>query len=1205
MKIKKLEIVGFKSFVDKSVLHFDHDVTGIVGPNGCGKSNVVDAIKWVMGEQSPSRLRGKAMDDVIFNGSESRGPHGFAEVALTFDNTDGLTPPEYRDYAEITVSRRLDRSGRSDYLINRTPVRLMDITNLFLGTGVGRRAYSIIEQGRIGYIVSSKPADRRSMIEEAAGITKFKVRKAAAERKMDHTRQNLLRVGDILGELDKSLSSLKRQAQKAERYKRYRDEVRDLEMWIASFRYLELFGEERVVRTDLEVKSASADGGRLALRVKEAELEAERLETDRLGNEVEQAQNHTYRIDNEVRMHEGRIQQQLDRLRSLREREQLAERELGELIGQRDALVRERDGIATALEALEAAEAEAQSILQREASELERRRMAVGEAERAVANARGRVGDAEKRIARAEAVLASFAKRREEGHARLERMRSDREALVVRAEEQKQQATELSARLEGLRSGRAQTAARLHEVEQELGALRQEIRGSDAEVERLREANATKRSRLRSLRELQQKLEGVGAGVRALMTRYAENDEARQAKGVVGLVADRIECPPELTAALAGALGDRLQEVVVEGSEQGLAALSWLRNNGLGRATVWPRHPRRVVGHGGQSEPQSAGALGWLVDRLRYAPEDETLVRALVGDVLLVDDLSAAMRLQRDGVDARLVTREGDLVSTLGAVTGGAGDESAAHFLEMKREIRELETVVAELSGSLSTAVERHNDLRRGIAQRQAAIDAARNETHGAEIAIVKAEKDARRLEADGQESTRRAEVMARDLEHLEQALSDASDEESAASEEIASAQASRQEASGELDAAQEVHSERLRSVEEQSTLFTEVRVRAAQAQERAESDRGALNRLGRSIEELDQRELRLRGDVEEGAREQGRLSAELLFTREKLHLTVDSAMKAHEALGATRARHDGAREALGEGEVSVKQLRARLEGVASEVNALTLRSRELSMEVNHLLGQIQERHRTDLRQNLTTYHARPLPDREQRERAGELLRLIDRMGEINLMAIEEYEEKSVRFERLDAQRTDLEEALKTLERAIREMNKESRRMFKEAFIAVNERFKLLFPILFRGGKAELKLSDPNDLLSSGIDIIAQPPGKKLGSLELMSGGEKALTATAMIFAIFQYKPSPFCLLDEVDAPLDEANISRFAQAIRQMTDRSQFIVITHSKRTMEFTDVLYGVTMEEPGISKLVAVELRGENRPLPHGAGDQQAVA
>ena len=1205
MKIKKLEIVGFKSFVDKTVVHFDHDVTGIVGPNGCGKSNVVDAIKWVMGEQSPSRLRGKAMDDVIFNGSEKRGPAGLAEVTITFDNEDGSAGGEYRDYAEISVTRKLDRSGRSDYFLNRTPVRLMDITNLFLGTGVGRRAYSIIEQGRIGFIVSSKPADRRQMIEEAAGITKFKVRKRAAERKMDQTRSNLLRVGDILGELEKSLSSLKRQAQKAERYKRYRDEVRDLELYVASFRYLELFNETRLVRDALTSSSAAEEGARLALRVREAEVEAERQRVGELGDRVDRAQNEAFALDNQVRMLEGQIQQLLDRLKALREREQLAERELGELVGQRTALTAERASLAAALDELEQAEEEAEAILAREAQELERRRLAVAEAESAVSSARGRVADADRRTARAAAVLAGFERRREEGRARLERLRSDREQLEQRLVELGQEREEVEARLEGLRSGRQQTAERKDQVERELGELRGRIRESDALLEELRDELAQRRSRLRSLRELQQRFEGVGAGVRALMTRFGDDADARRQKGLVGLVADQIECPAEYTAALAGALGERLQEVVVDRMESGLDALAYLREEARGRATLVPRRPRRVVG-ARRPLPKRDGVVGRLSDLVSCAPEDEMLVRHLLGDVVVVRDLHAALALFEEGVlEAEMVTLEGERVSPDGGLTGGQGDEQGAHMLEMKREMRELESVVAELDARLTEAVEEHGQLRRGIAQRQAEIDAARTQAHDAEIGIVKAEKDLRRADEEAAQTARRVEQAGEEIDRLAAALEEADEEEQGAREEIEGARKARDEASEELDAATQVHQQRQQSVEEQAARVTEVRVRAAQAKERAESDRGALERLTRSIAELDQREVRLRGDVADGAREQGRISAEVLQARASLHDTVGAAMEAHERLGAARERHETLRLELGTNEATLKQLRGQIDEVAGRVGDLTLRDRELSMELEHLLEQVEERHRVRVEDVLVDYHDRELPDAQVRERVSELLRLIERMGAINLTAIEEYEEKSQRFEYLSGQKEDLEEALRKLEKAIREMNRESRRMFKEAFVAINERFKRIFPELFRGGKAELKLSDPSNLLESGIDIIAQPPGKKLGSLELMSGGEKALTAVAMIFAIFQYKPSPFCLLDEVDAPLDEANISRFAQAIRQMTDRSQFIVITHSKRTMEYTDVLYGVTMEQPGISKLVRVELRGEHRPVPGLDEGSAAVA
>ncbi len=1204
MKIKKLEIVGFKSFVEQTIVHFDHDVTGIVGPNGCGKSNVVDAIKWVMGEQSPSRLRGKAMDDVIFNGSESRGPHGFAEVSITFDNTDGLTPPEYRDYAEIQVTRRLDRSGRSDYSINRTPVRLMDITNLFLGTGVGRRAYSIIEQGRIGFIVSSKPADRRGMIEEAAGITKFKVRKRAAERKMDQTRQNLVRIGDILGELEKSLSSLKRQAQKAERYTKYRDEVRDLELYVASFKWFELDGTLRMIRGSLHTEQAQEEGARLGLRVREAEVEVERLGVQSLGDAVESDQNRAYELDNRVRVLEGQIQQFVDRLTALREREDLAERELSELVQQRESLEIERASLAAALHELEEVESQAKELFERENAELERRRLAIAEAERAVNNARARVGDAETRRARAEAVLAGFERRRAEGRERLTGMRTQKEQLEQKVIELGQERDSFAIRMEALRSGKAQTSARRDEVQAELDELRRKIRESDADLQKLRDHLAEKRSRLRSLREVQQRFEGVGAGVRALMTHYAGDDESRRARGVVGLVADRLQVPAEWTEALAGALGDRLQEIVVEDPTRALEAAQFLAEQQAGRATLVPRRPRRTAG-ARRPLPQSEGVLGRLADLVESAPEDETLVRHLLGEFVVVEDLATALRLHRAGVEDVLVTRSGELLAPDGTFTGGAGDEAGAHLLSMKREIRQLETQVAELDATLGDAVTLHGELRRGIAQRQAEIDAARTEAHDAEIAIVKAEKDLRRADEEGKATSNRAIELGDQIDSLATALDEAGEEEASAKEEIAEARQAGEDANQELDAAQAIYGERKASVEEQNARVTELRVRAAQARERAESDRGALERLTRSVEELDNREARLRGDVLESAQEQGRVTGELYGARETMAVALGQAMEARDQVARARARFESARQVLGDSEVGIKQLRERVEHLGRSAQNLALQEREFALELTHLLEQVQERHRVDVRHVLCDYHARPLPTSEIKQRVSELLRLIERMGQINLLAIEEYDEKSTRYEYLKGQDEDLQQALRTLDKAIREMNRESKRMFKEAFVAINERFKRIFPELFRGGSAELKLSDPNDILESGIEIVAQPPGKRLGSLELMSGGEKALTAVAMIFAIFQYKPSPFCLLDEVDAPLDEANISRFAQAIRQMTDRSQFIVITHSKRTMEYTDVLYGVTMQEPGISSLVSVELRGEQRPLPEKPDADVAVA
>jgi chromosome segregation protein len=1189
VKIKKLQIAGFKSFVDPTTVHFDHDITCVVGPNGCGKSNIVDAIKWCMGEQSPSRLRGKHMEDVIFSGAEGRGPHGFAEVTLTFDNSDGIAPPEYSEYEEIQVTRRLDRQGRSDYLINRTPVRLLDITNLFLGTGVGKRAYSIIEQGRIGFIVTSKPEDRRTMIEEAAGISKFKLSKRAAERKMDQTRQNLLRVTDIIGELERSLASLKRQAQKAERYKRYKKEMRDLDLWVASHRFLELRGQAGSVSASLTEASEAVQSSRRDLVAREASVEAERVSLQRIGTDVERGQAEAYELDNSVRQLEGLIRQQQDRQSALVERKELASRELDQLEEQRHALQQDVSRVRLSLGDLEDLETQSGRLLAEVEQELEARKNTAKEAEVALTNARARLSDGQAHVAGAEAVMKGYESRREETRTRLSRLKEELELLASREVELRQRRGEHEARIAGLRSGRTATAERQNEIETLLASQKAALLEVDGEVEALREKAAITRSRLESLNEIHERFEGVGAGAQAVMTEYAS-----EGSGLVGLVADRVECAPEHTRALGAALGGSLEYLLVENTEAAVSAAGYLAREQKGRATFLPRSPSgaaRVV----PPFPSGMDIVGPLASMVRYGTSDADWVRSLLYDTLVVETLDTASRLHREGFQGKLVTLDGQALLPNGAVVGGAEDESAEHLLRLKREIRELAEADAAHTAALERATTEQGALRASIAERQAAIDSARTEAHDTELEILGAERDAHLVEAELRRIDERREEIAGVEHEARAALSQIDVDEANTRRELGDAERHVNEASEGVRVAESVLAERRRVVEEQASRATEVKVQATQSRERADRERSMLAQLDRSLAELNAREDRLREDVAIADRDRGQAAGRILLHQGRLGENAHDASVARDRLAALRGEFDAAQLELGESEVQLKELRTVIDERSSALNELTVRERELALSLEHLEEQVADKHRVELAYVLGDYHARSIPGPEDTARAEELQRLIDRMGEINLTAIEEYEENAQRYEYLTSQRSDLEEALSKLEKAIRQMNRESRAMFRESFAAINERFKRIYPMLFRGGKAELRLTDPHDMLETGVEIYAQPPGKRLGSLELMSGGEKALTAVALIFAIFQYKPSPFCLLDEVDAPLDEANIGRFAEAIQQMTDRSQFIVITHSKRTMEFADVLYGVTMEQPGVSKLVSVELRGEKRPVP----------
>lgn len=1182
MKIRMLELQGFKSFVDRTVLAFDHDVTAVVGPNGCGKSNTVDAIRWCMGEQSARHLRGRAMEDVIFNGSDSRPAHGFAEVTLVFDNRDGMAPAEYSAYTELAVTRRLSRDGASDYFINRTPVRLMDVTNLFLGTGAGTKAYSIVEQGRVGLIVTSKAEDRRALIEEASGITRFKARRKLAERRLELTRQNLTRVGDLLTELEKGLATLERQAQRAQKFKKLRAEQRELDLWISSAKFCELVTVGERTREEIVKSEAALEGVSCAVTRLDAETALCRRELFDAEVSLESAQGRAFTADNEVRSLDAEIKRVKDRVEAGRKRAGDAERDLGEISRMAEVLGKEREGLKRDLEGAAEQEAEALerlSITEEHWAEVRELQAAV---EAGLRSQREVSLRAERELATAEATRMAVARRLREAEERSAKAKQEARAIERRAEAIMVEVEGAQETLERLKDRREVLGERLSEMSAEVGPLRHETAECEKRVQSCQRERERGAARLGALREVLRRHEGVAKGVRALLD---GRDTA-----VKGLLSDGLAAEGELARATAAALGERWQDVRVEGRDDAVRLVTGLRAEKKGRAAVvFHAHTETDTS---TECPRGPGVRGKLLELLAMEL-DETLTMALE-NVVVCESLAsavAALESTHNGSKWRFVTVDGELLEASGRLVGGVAETAGEGIFQTQAELRVLGPKVEALDVELEEESLRLDGLKaraRGLAE---SIEAAKVDLHAQELAIVRAERDARAHEAELAQGKLRLVGLGHELAACEKSLTEAMNEDLALDRVAESARAAKRAAVEGLAAGEQELEGYKSEVERAGTRVTDAKVIAARARERANGARNAATRLERSVDELGVRRERLTAEItalgvseREGVERIETLDAQILAA-------ISTAESLRESVALLRSVYETAKTSVGELEARTKSVREERERLQVTVARAYAKAREETLAMEHLVSTVAERHGVALAEVVDGFRDREAPAERERERWVELGRAIERLGEVNLTAIEEYEAQSRRREFFATQKADIELAVGRLEAAIGAMNKESRRRFRETFDAVNEHFKVLFPRLFRGGKGELQMSGSDDLLECGVEIVAQPPGKKLISLEAMSGGEKTLTAVTLLFALFLHKPSPFCLLDEVEAALDEANVTRLVELVRELTDRSQFILITHNKRTMAMADVLYGITMQEPGVSKMVSVKVRKDD--------------
>lgn len=1236
MYLKTLEIHGFKSFADKTVFEFAEGVTGIVGPNGCGKSNVVDAIRWVLGETSAKALRGGEMADVIFNGTEKRKPLGMAEVTLTMADCEQALKV---DYNEVSITRRVFRDGKSEYRINNTLCRLKDIHDMLMDTGIGRTAYSIMAQGQIDQILSSKPEERRAVFEEAAGITKFKREKKEALRKLEYTEANLLRVSDVLAEQERRMNSLKRQVAKARRYQALAADTRVLDTHLGHKKFVELTAERdelmvsirglEVRDTELEMqlpaKEQAVAEARAAARTFEGELAELRGRLNEHRNALNSAEGRMAFNEERKAELESRIRQNHEDIFSTREK--LAQQEFdfiaaNESLDQLSRLIAEKE--------LQLAEQETRTQGTRE----ERERI-----ESALRETRGEAN-------RTQTLIATLQAKIESALAQLEGTRE--RARQLADEEQR-----LNLELEEFRAEQSRIASEVETTGAQLGELEEAFRSSERSYQHTRgdldaartaaiESNrilAQRSARFEAVRQLVESGEGFEKGTQNVLQGLGEPEQFKP--GIHGALASFIEADNSCARAIEAALGAHLHAVLVQDQAAAEAIIERLTEKQLGVAAILPES---FVPHakGTQMEALPEGATAWALDRIKSDKRISGVIERLLERVLIVPNLSTALRLRPNHPGVTFVTLAGVMLGGEGMLRGGAAKEGTTSVLELRNELRSLEAEVASLTAA-------DEAVRNRVSELEANLERLREEVEVSRERLQRQKVELSTLQGQLSLATREVENFETKAENVRWERGELENRERSAAE-------GREQMEGELASSRErlealeTETRRLQSEAESavhreqqlnvtlSELRTELAVERRAKQAAEEQQKPMEARLSELREVSIRRETEIESfnqRIEGAIAENARLAEECETHRaevEDLQVEIESRAAgraelleaieiAETQLAAVRRDHAKIAEQKGREEIAATKLDLRLENLTNSIQErYQVDLSTFEPDAHALLASIASQKALQARngrQMIVEADASDQSDEEEMptvvvdgtsdddieipgDTTGEpdwnfvetivtdIKRRLDAMGPVNLDAIEEFEELEERYNFLRNQHDDLVSSKTELLEVIERINTETQRLFAETFAQVRVNFQTMFKELFgEKGQADLTLLDENDPLESGIEVIAKPPGKKLQSITLLSGGERSMTAVALLFSIYMIKPSPFCVLDELDAPLDESNIGRFVKVLDRFIDRSQFIIVTHSKRTMARADVMYGVTMEEFGVSKPVGMRL------------------
>jgi len=1183
MYLKRLELQGFKSFADKTVLEFMPGITTVIGPNGSGKSNISDSIRWVLGEQSMKSLRGSKSEDIIFAGTQNRKSLGFAEASIVIDNTDGKLPIEY---SEVTVTRRIYRNGESGYYINKTPCRLKDVLELFMDTGIGKDGYSIIGQGKIDEILSNKSEDRRAIFEEAAGIVKYRVRKAESEKKLEQTKLNLLRINDILAEIEANIEPLKKQSEKAKKFLDLREELKGIEIGLFLFNIdnykqklveitkdMDIFGAQQ---QDEEKKMQEMQNLKEELKTKIDEITEKIEETQNLGFETSKKQE---QINSDINLANERIsnnkenyERYLKEIEEVKNRVKELEEEKTQRLEKKLNLSSNREKFAKELEEKEKELEEISKKLSSEEKQIEEQKKKVESNVDSKYEKATQINTQEVNYENLEKREKVVKNEISDTISELDQKRLEKDEISKTFYEIEAKRNEASRKLEAINEKREASIAKSKEYQDKINTLSTELRIKD--------------SKLKFLSDMEKEKEGYIRSVKSLLLDC--DKDASLKKGMHGVLANILTVPKEYETAIETVLGQTLQNIVTDTEEDAKKLIEHLRKNNLGRASFLPIASVKGKRVDKLIKNNLSGVIGIAADLVKVDKKYEEIILNLLGRTVIVDNMETAIILARQNkYSFRIVTLKGDVINPSGAITGGSTTVKTNNIIGRTSQIQELEKDIKKLNKKIEELEQQKEEYEKSQEDVIEEVMGLEHIMQDTEIVYATEKQKVVSIEENITKLENKLANLRKELSQIGEDKKNNKEEAEKLKQEIEVLEKENEELQKEITAFSDKNKDTQKYIDDLNFDITNLKISVSSFDESNSSIDEIVARIEQDIQNNKasiENKKQLREKIVEDNKN---LEEEILKLNKQIEQMKQEVSTSGEKVEELKKERISKNEELAKTEEEITSKFKIIEDLKAQITKQEVKKSKIEYELEQIINKMWEDYEITPN-NVAEEYKKPDNVAETTKRVKHLRDKIRNLGSINVDSIEEYKQTKERYDFMCEQRLDLEDSSSKLKKVIQDMTKIMKEQFEKQFKVINKNFGEVFSELFGGGKAELKLTDEENILECGIDIEAQPPGKKLQNMTLLSGGEKAFTAIALLFAILKINPAPFCVLDEIEAALDDVNVYRFAEYLKKFTQTTQFLVITHRKGTMEAADTVYGITMEENGISKLLSMKLK-----------------